>query len=104
PEHTDARWAEKLVPGKGVEVAVESLHVHRLMGYALGTVDQHQGIMGPRHATDLGNRVHRSQCIGNVGQCHQPCAFIEALPESLEVQLAVVEDRCDHQSCASALA
>ena len=49
-EHADAGGPEQLVPGEGVEIAVERLHVDRHVRHGLRAVDQHRDAARVRHA------------------------------------------------------
>src|SRR6266478_9960827 len=51
-ERSNPRRSVELVPGEYVEVAVERLHVDRLMRYGLGAVNQH------RNSARLGEADH----------------------------------------------
>ena len=79
--------------GKGVEIAVQRLHVDAQVGHPLAAVQQHLGVhpMGP--GDDLGNRNDGAQGVGHMGDRHQLGARAQDPVQGVQAQFAVVGDR-----------
>ena len=76
PQHADARRAIQLVPGEGVEIAVQRLHIDPPMHHRLRAVEQHLRAMRVRDPHDaLGRRVG-AQHVGHVRHRHQADAAV----------------------------
>ena len=56
------------MPGEGVEVAIQLLHVHAQVRHRLGAVEQHGDAPGVGQVDDRLDRVDRAQRVGDVGQ------------------------------------
>ena len=91
-EHADARWPVDLVPGECVEIAADSLHVHRQMRNSLRAIHQHRHVVRMSKLNDFAQRVHRAQGIRHMGHGHDACARRQQLFECVELELAGVVD------------
>ncbi len=71
-QHADSRRAEQFMAGKGVEVTIQSDHIHSPVGYRLSAVNHHHrgDLMGQRG--NLGYRIDRTQGIRDMGDCNNP--------------------------------
>ena len=103
-EDADAGRAVQLVAGGGVEVDAERLHVHRHVVRGLRSVHQHRNVAGVGELDDPGDRVHRPERVGHVGDRDQPRALGQQRLELVEDQLTAVIDRRDPEPGAALLA
>src|SRR5262249_21191160 len=94
-EDADAGRAIHLVPGEGVEVAVEFADVDLEMRDRLGPVDKYRDAAVVSGLDDLLDRVDRAQRVGDVGQRQQLHARTEKPIELVESEIARVIDRND---------
>ena len=65
-EHADAGRPEKLVAGKGEEVAIERLHVNAQVRDGLRAVHQNDRADGVRAADEFAHGLDRAQRVGDV--------------------------------------
>ena len=93
-EHADAGRAVQLVPGEGVEVAAERLHVDRQVRHGLGAVDQHRPPrrVGAR-STRSADRVDRAERVATRAITPTICVRgPSSRSNSVQVDLARVGD------------
>ena len=81
--------------GKGVEVAVEVLHIDRQVGHALGAVDDDDGAVFMRFGGDLFDRENCAERIGGVGDGDDFTALGKQFFEFVEEEFARFVDGGD---------
>jgi hypothetical protein len=79
--------------GPRVEVDVQLAHVERQVRRGLRAVDHDHGARGVRAACDLGDRIHRAEHVGDMGDGHGLRPQGERRVERVEVEQPVVGDR-----------
>ena len=78
-EHADAGGPEQLVPGEGVEIAVERLHVDLHVRHGLRAVHQHRNVpRGAPCSIISAHRIDRAERVRDVRERHQPRALRSA--------------------------
>ena len=96
-KHTDACRTVELVPGEGVEIAVERADVDLEVRRRLRAIHQHRRSDCMRELDDSANRVDRAERIGNVRDRNQSCSRIEERFELVHPQHPRVIDGCHAQ-------
>jgi hypothetical protein len=92
-EHADPGRPVRLVPGPRVEVRVELAQVDSKLGHRLRSVDHHHGAGVMRSTRDLGDRIDRSDDVGDVDDRDQFRPPRQQRVEGLEVEMPVDKHR-----------
>ena len=71
-----------------IKLTIQLLHIHRHVGYRLGTVHQDRHIMFVGNADDLLNRIDRTQHIGYMSHRHQTSPFGKELLVGIQLELS----------------
>ena len=93
-EHPDARGGEDLVSREDIEVGIQRADVHLEMRHGLRPVDEHGYAAAVGRGDDVGHGIDGAQHVGHVGDGHEACAAVHQPAECVEVERAVVIDRC----------
>ncbi len=90
--------------GRDVEIAIQRLHVDDFVDAALAAVDQHFRADGMGEPDDFGDRRHRAQHIGHMGDSDKLGFFRQQLGECSEIETVVGRQRRPQDLDALALA
>ena len=81
------------MPGKGVEVAVEVLHIHRQMGYSLCSIDDDDCAVLMGQGGDFLHRQDGAEGVGSVGDGDDAGALGQQALVFVEEEFARIADR-----------
>ena len=80
------------MPGKGVEVAVEVLHIHRQVGYSLRSIDDYDCTVLMGQGGDFLYWQDGAEGVGSVGDGHDAGALGQQALVFVEEELARIAD------------
>ena len=97
-DHADAVGSVDLMTAEYEEIGTELLHIHRRMGDALSTIDEHRDVVRVGDVDDAPHIVDGAEGVVHMPHADEPCARCDESLELREYQVTVFIRRDSLQS------